>query len=89
MRRGDFDGVGRGSNGHDGDTEAKNEAANDKLSELGGASNNNGADNDEDTTDEHALLAAKTIREDSSEGSSNHGTTARLEVLEKLKTKKE
>lgn len=87
VRRGDFDRVGRGSDGHDGDTETKDEAADDELSELGRSSNDDGTDDNDDTATEHALLTAKTIREDSSEGSTNHGTTGRSEALEEPKTK--
>lgn len=87
VRRGDFDRVGRGSDGHDGDTETEDKAANDELSELGCGSNDDGADDNDDTTTEHALLTAITIGEDSSEGSTNHGTTGRPEALEEPKTK--
>lgn len=87
VRRGDFDRVSRSSDGHDRNTETKDEAANDELSELGRGSNDDSADDNNNTTAEHALLTAETIGEDSSEGSANHGTTGRSQVLERLKTK--
>ena len=89
VRRGDFDREGRGSDGHDRNTETEDEAANDELGELGCSSNNNGTDDDDGTTAEHALLTAITIGEDSSEGSTNHGTTSKAEALEKAQYQRE
>jgi hypothetical protein len=77
MRRSDFNGISRGRDDHNLDSQTKNEPADNKLWKCHTASDDDRSNDNNTGTNEHALATAELVGNDGTERSCDDRTTAR------------